>query len=74
MLLLGLLGFTNVAHALPLNDKVLHLTCFCIATGVFYFIFDVDEYVFPIFCPKIYPSTRLTPGMLDEYGFGAMPT
>jgi len=43
MLLLALLGFTNVSHSLPLNDKFLHLTCFCIATGVFYFIFDVEE-------------------------------
>ncbi|KAF8444608.1 hypothetical protein L210DRAFT_3620159 [Boletus edulis BED1] len=43
MLLLAFLGFTNISHSLPLNDKFLHLTCFCIATGVFYFIFDIEE-------------------------------
>ena len=73
MLLLAFLGFTNVSRSLPLNDKFLHLTCFCIATGVFYFIFDVEECVFPIVCPKIQPSTRLTPGTLDGSGFGDMP-
>ncbi|KAH9858967.1 hypothetical protein C2E23DRAFT_800768 [Lenzites betulinus] len=40
---LALLGFTNFSHALPLNDKVLHFLCMDIATGVFYFIFDVEE-------------------------------
>ncbi|KAH9973644.1 hypothetical protein BJV77DRAFT_1056448 [Russula vinacea] len=43
MLSLALLGLTNLAHALPLNDKLLHFFCLGIATGVFYFIFDVDE-------------------------------
>ncbi|EPQ57201.1 hypothetical protein GLOTRDRAFT_38655 [Gloeophyllum trabeum ATCC 11539] len=43
MLLLALLGFTNFSHALPLNDKLLHFLCLMIATGVFYFIFDVEE-------------------------------
>ncbi|KAG8213934.1 hypothetical protein J3R82DRAFT_10680 [Butyriboletus roseoflavus] len=43
MLLLAFFGFTNFSHSLPLNDKFLHLTCFCIATGVFYFILDVEE-------------------------------
>ncbi|KDQ10071.1 hypothetical protein BOTBODRAFT_500852 [Botryobasidium botryosum FD-172 SS1] len=43
MLILGLLGFTNIPHAFSINDKVLHFVCFTIATGVFYFIFDVDE-------------------------------
>ncbi|KAH7888693.1 hypothetical protein F5I97DRAFT_1854651 [Phlebopus sp. FC_14] len=43
MVLLALLGFTSFSHALPFNDKFLHFTCFCIATGVFYFIFDVEE-------------------------------
>jgi hypothetical protein len=42
MLSLALMGFTN-AHALPLNDKLLHFLCLGIATGVFYFIFDVEE-------------------------------
>ncbi|KAI0829796.1 hypothetical protein BC628DRAFT_1358804 [Trametes gibbosa] len=40
---LALLGFTNFSHALPLNDKVLHFLCMGIATGVFFFIFDVEE-------------------------------
>ncbi|KAI0259267.1 hypothetical protein BC834DRAFT_907250 [Gloeopeniophorella convolvens] len=43
MLTLALLGLTNLAHALPLNDKLLHFVCLGIATGVFYFIFDVEE-------------------------------
>ncbi|TDL24247.1 hypothetical protein BD410DRAFT_820404 [Rickenella mellea] len=43
MLLLAFLGFTNFANALPLNDKILHLVCLGLATGVFYFIFDVEE-------------------------------
>lgn len=43
MLTLAFLGFTNFSRALPLNDKILHLVCFCIATTVFYFIFDVEE-------------------------------
>ncbi|KAI0256369.1 hypothetical protein BJV78DRAFT_1171422 [Lactifluus subvellereus] len=43
MLTLALLGLTNLAHAIPLNDKLLHFFCLGIATGVFYFIFDVEE-------------------------------
>ncbi|KAG2079286.1 hypothetical protein BDR04DRAFT_997459 [Suillus decipiens] len=43
MVILAFLGFTNYARALPLNDKFLHFTCLCVATGVFYFIFDVEE-------------------------------
>jgi len=43
MVLLGLLGFTNLSHSVPLNDKILHFVCMGSATGVFYFIFDVDE-------------------------------
>jgi hypothetical protein len=43
MLTLAFLGLTNVAHALPLNDKLLHFFCLGIATGIFYFIFDVEE-------------------------------
>ncbi|KAF7428276.1 hypothetical protein PC9H_007497 [Pleurotus ostreatus] len=43
MIILAFLGFTNFAHALPLNDKILHFVCFMLATGVFYFIFDVEE-------------------------------
>ncbi|KAI5116573.1 hypothetical protein M0805_006730 [Coniferiporia weirii] len=43
MLVLAFLGFTDFAHSLPLNDKILHLVCLCLATTVFYFIFDVEE-------------------------------
>jgi len=43
MLLLAFLGFTNFSRSLPLNDKLLHLICLCVATAVFYFIFDVEE-------------------------------
>ncbi|KAF9227353.1 hypothetical protein BS17DRAFT_461118 [Gyrodon lividus] len=43
MILLAFLGFTNFSHSLPLNVKFLHFTCFCVATGVFYFVFDVEE-------------------------------
>ncbi|KAH8980231.1 hypothetical protein EDB92DRAFT_1805825 [Lactarius akahatsu] len=43
MLTLALLGLTNIAHSFPLNDKLLHFFCMGIATGVFYFIFDVEE-------------------------------
>lgn len=50
MLILAFLGFTNYSHALPLNDKLLHFICLCLATGVFYFIFDVEEYVQQMAC------------------------
>jgi len=43
MLILAFLGFTNFAHGLPLNDKILHLVCLCLATTVVYFVFDVEE-------------------------------
>lgn len=43
MVILALLGFTNAHHSVPVNDKVLHFFCFGFATGVFYFIFDVEE-------------------------------
>ncbi|KAF8973068.1 hypothetical protein BDZ97DRAFT_1779181 [Flammula alnicola] len=43
MIILAFLGFTNFSRALPLNDKLLHFLCFCIATAVFYFIIDVEE-------------------------------
>ncbi|KAF5370588.1 hypothetical protein D9758_001822 [Tetrapyrgos nigripes] len=43
MLLLAFLGFTNFSRSLPLNDKLLHFLCFCVATAVFYFIIDVEE-------------------------------
>ncbi|RXW24984.1 hypothetical protein EST38_g917 [Candolleomyces aberdarensis] len=43
--MLGFLGFTNFSQSLPLNDKMLHFICFGIATAVFYWIVDVEEYV-----------------------------
>jgi len=43
MLALAFLGFTNVVHGLPVNDKLLHFFCLGTATAVFYFIFDVEE-------------------------------
>jgi VanZ family protein len=43
MALLAFLGFTDFSRSLPLNDKLLHFLCFTVATGVFYFIFDVEE-------------------------------
>ncbi|KIY44424.1 hypothetical protein FISHEDRAFT_51643 [Fistulina hepatica ATCC 64428] len=43
MLLLAVLGYMHSSRSLPLNGKLLHFFCFCIATGVFYFIFDVEE-------------------------------
>ncbi|TFK44343.1 hypothetical protein BDQ12DRAFT_594379 [Crucibulum laeve] len=43
MLVLAFLGFTNFSRALLLNDKILHFICFAVATGVFYFIIDVEE-------------------------------
>ncbi|KAI0779363.1 hypothetical protein C8Q74DRAFT_1258640 [Fomes fomentarius] len=43
LLTLAFLGFTNVSHSLPINDKALHFVCMGFATAVFYFIFDVEE-------------------------------
>ena len=43
MITLAFLGFTNFVHALPINDKLLHFFCLMLATGIFYFIFDVEE-------------------------------
>ncbi|KAF5380462.1 hypothetical protein D9615_004627 [Tricholomella constricta] len=43
MVALAFLGFTNFSRSLPMNDKLLHFLCFCLATVVFYFIFDVEE-------------------------------
>lgn len=74
MLFLAFLGFTNVTHSFPLNDKFLHFTCFCIATAVFYFIFDVEECAFSTLSPAIRALNVYSLGMLDEFGFGAMPT
>lgn len=43
MLVLAFLGFTNYSNYLPLNDKTLHFMCLGTATGIFYFIFDVED-------------------------------
>ncbi|TFY62646.1 hypothetical protein EVJ58_g3731 [Rhodofomes roseus] len=43
MLILAFLGFANASHGLPINARLLHFFCLCLATGVFYFIFDVEE-------------------------------
>jgi len=43
IILLGLLGFTNIARSLPLNDKILHFICLGIATGLFYWCFEPEE-------------------------------
>lgn len=56
MLVLAFLGFTNFSRSLPLNDKLLHFLCFCIATAVFYFIIDVEECV--VYCYGIKISTQ----------------
>ncbi|KAJ2918534.1 hypothetical protein MD484_g1805, partial [Candolleomyces efflorescens] len=62
MVMLGFLGFTNFSQSLPLNDKMLHFICFGVATAVFYWIVDVEEYVvdFPgPFVPSLTsPSTN----------------
>ncbi|KIO10200.1 hypothetical protein M404DRAFT_996148 [Pisolithus tinctorius Marx 270] len=43
MILLAIFGFTDIPRSLPFRDKLLHFVCFCLATGVFYFIFDAEE-------------------------------
>ncbi|EJU04288.1 hypothetical protein DACRYDRAFT_114641 [Dacryopinax primogenitus] len=43
MIFLAFLGFTNVVHDVPVNDKVMHFVCLGLATGLVYFIFDVEE-------------------------------
>lgn len=43
MIFLGFLGFTNIVHHVPVNDKVLHFFCLGLATCLVYFIFDVEE-------------------------------
>lgn len=41
--LLALLGFTNLHHAVPVNDKMLHFACFGFITAFFYISLDIDE-------------------------------
>ncbi|KZS98687.1 hypothetical protein SISNIDRAFT_546590 [Sistotremastrum niveocremeum HHB9708] len=43
LLILAFLGFTDFSRSLPLNDKLLHFICLCIATAVLYWVFDVEE-------------------------------
>jgi len=43
MVMLAFLGFTDIGNSLPLNDKLLHFLCLGIATGVLFWVFDVDE-------------------------------
>ena len=69
MVLLAFLGFTNFSRSLPLNDKLLHFLCFCIATGVFYFIIDVEEYAVNVGVSRNLLKFIIT-GVRDEYGFG----
>ena len=70
MLSLAFLGFTNYSHAFLLNDKLLHFICLCLATGVFYFIFDVEEYVY--YCHVLHGAKRSL-GKLVESGSGDTP-
>ena len=70
MVVLAFLGFTNFSRSLPLNDKLLHSLCFCIATGVFYFIIDVEECVVNVTVSQ-HLFKFITPiGVRDEYGSG----
>jgi len=43
MVFLALLGFTRVVEYVPINDKLLHFTGLGLATGLVYFVFDVEE-------------------------------
>jgi hypothetical protein len=72
MALLGILGFTNFTHALPLNDKFLHFTCLGLATGIFYFILDVEELVLPLKLLGVIYLDSAFLGALGESGFGGM--
>ena len=79
LVILGVLGFSNLSHGLPINDKLLHFFCFMLATGIFYFIFDIEEYV------SVYLSERVCiqvtyhsyacvyAAMREEYGSGEQP-
>ncbi|OCH85092.1 hypothetical protein OBBRIDRAFT_785307 [Obba rivulosa] len=79
IILLAFLGFTNVAHALPMNDKLLHFFCLGIATGVFYFIFDVEEDARRIWfwrnAPLIFTSVTcfLLGGIISEFVQSMLP-
>ncbi|KAF7782278.1 hypothetical protein Agabi119p4_1654 [Agaricus bisporus var. burnettii] len=79
MIMLAFLGFTNFSHALPLNDKLLHFICFALATGVFYFIVDVEENARRIWFWRYFGliSTTFTcflcGGILSEFVQAALP-
>lgn len=58
---------------MPINDKLLHFICFLLATGLFYFIWDVDEVSLSLFflltpLPNSDTSARSRP---EECGSGA---
>ncbi|TFK23944.1 hypothetical protein FA15DRAFT_687694 [Coprinopsis marcescibilis] len=79
MVLLAFLGFTNFSRALPLNDKLLHFLCFALATGVFYFILDVEEDARRIWFWRYSPLIFTTfvcffcGGILSEFVQAALP-
>ncbi|EKM54561.1 uncharacterized protein PHACADRAFT_258496 [Phanerochaete carnosa HHB-10118-sp] len=79
MVVLALLGFTNLSHSLPLNDKMLHFFCLMLATGVFYFIFDVEEDARRIWfwhhSPLIFTGTMcfLFGGIVSEFVQSMLP-
>ena len=76
LVILGVLGFSNLSHGLPINDKLLHFFCFMLATGIFYFIFDIEEYVSVYLseCVNIqvtyHSIARVHAAMRGEYGSG----
>ena len=70
MLMLAFLGFTNFAHSLPLNDKILHLVCLCLATTVFYFIFDVEEWVTYLTLVMVMHIGLCRPSHSAKFGLG----
>jgi len=79
MAMLAFLGFTNFSRSLPLNDKLLHFLCFLLATGVFYFIIDVEEQARRIWFWR-YSSLIFTTftcffcgGILSEFVQAALP-
>jgi len=43
MFFLGFFSFIDFEKPFPLSDKLARFLCFCIATGMFYFIVDVEE-------------------------------
>jgi hypothetical protein len=70
MVVLAFLGYSS---PLPLNDKLQHFLCFSIATGIFYFIFDVDECVVLLYSAETRDKTEYYLGMRGGYGSGDIP-